>query len=47
MTYVEQHLTETIEVVRQLDPALIERMVQELVALRERGGTPVLPGRRR
>ena len=38
MTYVEQHLTETIEVVRQLDPALIERMVQELVALRERGG---------
>ena len=38
MTYVEQHLTETIEVVRQLDPALIERMVQELVALRERRG---------
>jgi D-sedoheptulose 7-phosphate isomerase len=38
MTYAEQHLTETIEVVRQLDPALIERMVQELVALRERGG---------
>jgi D-sedoheptulose 7-phosphate isomerase len=38
MTYAEQHLTETIEIVRQLDPALIERMVQELVALRERGG---------
>jgi D-sedoheptulose 7-phosphate isomerase len=38
MTYAEQHLTETIEVVRQLDPALIERMVQELVALRERSG---------
>jgi D-sedoheptulose 7-phosphate isomerase len=38
MTYAEQHLAETIEVVRQLDPVLIERMVQELVALRERRG---------
>jgi D-sedoheptulose 7-phosphate isomerase len=38
MTYAEQHLTETIEVVRQLDPAQLERMVQELAALRERGG---------
>jgi D-sedoheptulose 7-phosphate isomerase len=38
MTYAEQHLAETIEVVSRLDPTLIERMVQELVALRERGG---------
>ena len=38
MTYAEQHLTETIEVVRRLDPALLENLVRELVALRERGG---------
>jgi D-sedoheptulose 7-phosphate isomerase len=38
MTYAEQHLTETIEVVRRLDPALLEKLVGELVALRERGG---------
>src|SRR6201991_2248233 len=38
MTYDEQHLSETIEVVRQLDPALLEDVVGDLVALRERGG---------
>jgi len=38
MSYAEQHLAETIEVVRRLDPALIERMAEELAALRARGG---------
>ncbi len=38
MTYTEQHLTETIEVVRQLDAAKIEQMAHELAALREREG---------
>lgn len=38
MSYAEQHLAETIEVVKGLDPALIERMVDELAALRARGG---------
>jgi D-sedoheptulose 7-phosphate isomerase len=38
MTYVEQHLGETIEIARRLDPALIESLVQELVGLRQRGG---------
>jgi D-sedoheptulose 7-phosphate isomerase len=38
MNYAEQHLAETIAVVKGLDPALIERMVEELAALRARGG---------
>jgi D-sedoheptulose 7-phosphate isomerase len=38
MTYAEQHLSETVEVVRRLDPALLERLVDELADLRERGG---------
>jgi len=38
MSYAEQHLAETIDVVRRLDPALIERMAEELGALRARGG---------
>ncbi len=38
MSYAEQHLAETIEVIRRLDPALIERMAEELAALRARGG---------
>ena len=38
MTYAEQHLGETIEIVRRLDPALLETLVQELVDLRQRGG---------
>jgi D-sedoheptulose 7-phosphate isomerase len=38
MTYAEQHLNETVEVVRRLDPALLEKLVGELADLRERGG---------
>jgi D-sedoheptulose 7-phosphate isomerase len=38
MSYAQQHLAETIEVVHRLDPALIERMAEELAALRARGG---------
>jgi D-sedoheptulose 7-phosphate isomerase len=38
MSYAEQHLAETIEVVRRLDPVLIEHMAEELAALRARGG---------
>jgi len=38
MTYAEQHLNETVEVVRQLDPTLLERLVDELADLRRRGG---------
>jgi D-sedoheptulose 7-phosphate isomerase len=38
MSYAEQHLNETIEVVRRLDPALLEKLAVELAALRRRGG---------
>ncbi|MDQ3919150.1 MAG: SIS domain-containing protein [Acidobacteriota bacterium] len=38
MSYVEQYLEETVEVTRRLDPAVIEEIVDRLVALRERGG---------
>jgi D-sedoheptulose 7-phosphate isomerase len=38
MTYSEQHLKETAEVLAQLDAAACERCVEELVALRHRGG---------
>jgi len=38
MSYAAQHLAETIEIVKGLDPALIERMADELAALRARGG---------
>jgi D-sedoheptulose 7-phosphate isomerase len=38
MTYAEQHLNETAEVVRQLDPTLLERLADELADLRQRGG---------
>jgi len=38
MSYAEQHLAETIEVIRRLDHVLIERMAEELAALRTRGG---------
>jgi D-sedoheptulose 7-phosphate isomerase len=38
MTYAEQHLNETVEVVRRLDPALLEQLVEELADLRRRGG---------
>lgn len=38
MSYSVQHLQETADVLAQLDAAACERCVQELVALRERGG---------
>jgi D-sedoheptulose 7-phosphate isomerase len=38
MSYSEQHLRETSEVVAKLDPALCERAVELLVDVRSRGG---------
>jgi D-sedoheptulose 7-phosphate isomerase len=38
MNYSEQHLQETAQVVAQLDPALCEKAVELLVAVRARGG---------
>ena len=38
MTYAAQHLAETRDIVAALDPALLERVVAGLAAVRERGG---------
>jgi D-sedoheptulose 7-phosphate isomerase len=38
VTYSERHLAETIEAVQRLDATQLERLVQELVALRQREG---------
>jgi D-sedoheptulose 7-phosphate isomerase len=38
MTYSEQHLGETADIVSQLDPDLCEKAVELLVAVRERAG---------
>jgi D-sedoheptulose 7-phosphate isomerase len=38
MSYAQQHLTETRAIVDQLDPDLLERVVEGLAAVRERGG---------
>jgi D-sedoheptulose 7-phosphate isomerase len=38
MTYAEQHLQESVEVIRRLDPALLEQLADELAGLRQRGG---------
>ena len=38
MNYSAQHLQETSQIVSQLDPALCEKAVDLLVAVRERGG---------
>ena len=38
MSYSEQHLQETAQIVSQLDPALCEKAVDLLAAVRERGG---------
>jgi D-sedoheptulose 7-phosphate isomerase len=38
MSYTEQHLRETIEVVQKLDAGRIEAMAEGLAAVRERGG---------
>jgi len=38
MSYAAQHLAETRDIVAALDPALMERIVEGLAAVRERGG---------
>ena len=38
MNYSEQHLRETARIISQLDPALCEKAVDLLAAVRERGG---------
>ena len=38
MSFVQQYLEETQKVVAQLDPTAIEKVVDELAAVRERGG---------
>lgn len=38
MTYTEQHLRETSEILAQLDKEVIEKMARMLESLRERGG---------
>lgn len=38
MSYSEQHLQETAQIVSQLDPALCEKAVELLAAVRERNG---------
>ena len=38
MSYSEQHLQETTEIVSKLDPALCEKAVELLAAVRERNG---------
>src|ERR1700730_10155554 len=38
MSYSQQHLSETLKIVEQLDPVLMERMAEGLAEVRERGG---------
>jgi len=38
MSYSEQHLRETAEIVSRLDPSLCEKAVELLAAVRELGG---------
>ena len=38
MSFVQQYLEETLKVVAALDPAALEKMVDELARVRERGG---------
>jgi D-sedoheptulose 7-phosphate isomerase len=38
MSYAAQHLAETSRIVEQLDPALLEKVVEGLATVRERGG---------
>jgi D-sedoheptulose 7-phosphate isomerase len=44
MSYSEQHLQETAQIVSQLDPALCEKAVELLVSVRERGGRVFILG---
>ncbi len=36
--YIEKHLSETSQIISQLDTSLLENMVTELLSLRQRGG---------
>jgi D-sedoheptulose 7-phosphate isomerase len=38
VNYAQQHLRETVEIVEKLDPAVLEKMVAALAAVRARGG---------
>lgn len=38
MTFSEQHLQETVQIIQKMDSAVIERMVEMLVDLRRQGG---------
>ena len=38
MSYSAQHLAETRSIVEQLDPALMEKIVEGLANVRQRGG---------
>jgi D-sedoheptulose 7-phosphate isomerase len=44
MSYTQQHLAEASQIIEQLDTAAIDRMVELLVKLRERGGRLFLLG---
>ncbi len=44
MTYTEQHLREAVEIITRFDVAAIERMAEQLAALRARGGRLFLLG---
>ena len=44
MSYSEQYLRETAQIVSQLDPALCEKAVELLAAVRERGGRLFIVG---
>ena len=47
MSFSEQHLRETAEIVSKLDPALCEKAVELLVGVRARGGRLFVLGSRR
>ena len=38
MTYAQQHLRESIQIIEKLEPAVIEKMASALVEVRSRGG---------
>ena len=44
MTYAAQHIQESIQILQKIDAAAIERMADELAALRARGGRLIFLG---
>jgi D-sedoheptulose 7-phosphate isomerase len=44
LTYIQDYLSEAAQILKELDDGMIERMVQMLVALRDRGGRLFLLG---